>query len=137
MKTLIDTPVWSFLLRRDPASLSAAESAVLRRWLELARDDDIVLIGVVRQEILSGLRMEVGFNRLRAALFDFIDEPATTADHQRAAQMSNICRWEGVRGSPTDFLICAMAERLEAAILTTDHDFEHFARHLPLRIEVA
>lgn len=135
MKTLIDTPVWSFLLRRNPGALSVPQYVVVQRWLRLAQDGDVVLIGAVRQEVLSGLRSPSTFDALRDSLGDFADEPAATVDYERAAQMSNICRAAGVQGSPTDFLICAVAERLDASILTTDRDFERFARQLAVRIE--
>jgi len=39
-----------------------------------------------------------------------------------------------VQGSPTDFLLCAVALRRGFAILTTDGDFAAFARLLPLRL---
>jgi hypothetical protein len=33
-----------------------------------------------------------------------------------------------------DFLICAAALQRSLEIFTTDKDFEHYARHLPLRL---
>ena len=40
--------------------------------------------------------------------------------------MFNLCSWQGVEGSNTDFLICAVAEHLDLSILTTDQDFRLF-----------
>jgi hypothetical protein len=38
------------------------------------------------------------------------------------------------RGWPVDFLICAVAIRLEAPVFTIDAGFAGHARHLPLRL---
>lgn len=92
------------------------------------------MIGPVRQELLSGLRTEEAFVRLRDHLRAFADEPLTTADYERAAEYFNTCRAAGVQGSNTDFLICAAAERRQLAILTTDRDFDRFAALLPIAL---
>jgi predicted nucleic acid-binding protein len=70
------------------------------------------------------------WSRLRS----FPDLPLETVDHERAAEHFNLCRRQGVQGSNTDFLLCAVAERHNLAILTTDGDFESFSRHLPISL---
>jgi predicted nucleic acid-binding protein len=39
---------------------------------------------------------------------------------------------DSLQGSNTDFLLGAVAERHRLPILTTDHDFEQYARLLPV-----
>ena len=90
------------------------------------------MIGAVRQELLSGVRTGAAFEQLRDALRPFADEPLESADYERAAEHLNTCRAEGIQGSNTDFLICAVAERRKLPILTTDADFAHFATALPI-----
>lgn len=90
------------------------------------------LLGVIRQELLSGIRDSTQFEKLRGRLRAFPDLPVTTADHERAAEFFNLCRAQGIQGSNTDFLICAVAERQQIPILTTDDDFGLFAKHLPI-----
>ncbi len=92
------------------------------------------LLGVIRQELLSGIRDAAQFEELRARLRAFPDLEVTTADHERAAELFNFCRGGGLQGSNTDFLICAVAERHAMPILTTDDDFALFARHLPIEL---
>ena len=41
---------------------------------------------------------------------------------------------QGIQGSNTDFLICAVAVRHARAIFTTDKDFAGYARALPIRL---
>ncbi len=117
-------------------TLSAAEAAVRVEVSRLAARNEIVLLGVVRQEMLSGLFAPARFEQSRAALRAFPDEATRIADHERAAEMFTICRAAGIQGSIVDYLLCAVAERLELSILTTDTDFTHYAQHLPIRLHL-
>lgn len=130
MTILVDTPVWSLALRRSiPPSHPLADE--LR---ELVRRSQAHLIGPVRQEILSGIRQRAHFERVRNHLRAFPDIPLTAEDHERAAELFNVCRAEGVQGSNTDFLLCAVAELRHMAILTTDEDFTFYSRHIPVSL---
>ena len=95
------------------------------------------MIGAVRQEILSGIKEQVQFDRLRDHFRAFPDSVVTTDDHEEAAAFFNRCREKGIQGSNTDFLICAVAVRNGFAIFTTDDDFEHFAKVLPIALHTA
>jgi predicted nucleic acid-binding protein len=128
MKVIEDTSVWSLALRRD-ASKSFAPVQELRH---LIHDHRVQMIGPIRQEILSGIRSESQFGRLQKHLESFPDFPIHTEDYVAAAQFFNRCRSEGVRGSNTDFLICAVAVRNKFSIYTTDRDFELFSQHLAI-----
>ena len=134
MRVLVDTTIWSLALRRRLIERNPDETKLVEAWEELVADGRIVLLGLIRQEILSGIAHESQFERLRDALAAFPDEVVLAADHVRAAGQYNRWRSAGVAGSPVDFLICAVAERLAVPIFTTDRDFERFARHLPIRL---
>jgi predicted nucleic acid-binding protein len=73
------------------------------------------------------------FDRLREALRQFSEETLSTEDYERAAEMANMCMARGVQGSPTDFVVCAVAERLGAEVLTADQDFARYSDVLPVR----
>ncbi len=92
------------------------------------------MLGAVRQELLVGIRPTDRFEALRIRLSAIPQLPTEVADYERAAAMSNTCRSAGVQGSPTDFLICAVSERVELPVFTLDRDFEAFARHLPIQL---
>ena len=130
MKVLIDTPIWSLALRRR-APADAPPVLALRRLIDEGR---AAIVGPIRQELLSGIRDRAGFDRLRAHLAAFPDEPIAQADYERAAQHVNTCRARGVQGSNTDFLLCAVAERHRTPILTTDADFARYARLIPIAL---
>jgi predicted nucleic acid-binding protein len=91
-------------------------------------------LGVVRQELLSGIREETQFMRLRDHLRSFPDVQQETGDFECAADFFNTCRKNGIQGSNTDFLICAVASRLNASIFTTDTDYISYTRFLPIKL---
>ena len=134
MSVLIDTSVWSLALRRTPTNLNPNETHVVEAWGELVRDGLAVLIGPIRQELLSGLRSQRHFKALADRLDDFNDFSISTSDYVRAAGYFNACRTRGVTGSPIDLLICAVAKRHDVPIFTTDTDFRRYAKHIPIRL---
>jgi predicted nucleic acid-binding protein len=130
MKVLVDTSVWSLALRRQ----KRREDPAVQELRSLVDEGRVAMIGPIRQELLSGIRTFDAFQRLRDHLQPFQDESLETADFERAAEHFNTCRARGVQGSNTDFLICAVAERRNLPILTTDSDFTRFARILPIAL---
>lgn len=134
MNVLVDTPIWSLAFRRRPAHLSKTENILVDTWSRLIEDNQAVLIGPVRQEVLSGIRDIQTYDRLRRGLRAFRDEPLTIEDYETAARCGNICRSRGVTGSTVDYLICAAAIRRNLAIFTTDADFKHYAKYLTIHI---
>jgi len=135
MMVLVDTPVWSLALRRRTEQLSAEEMRLTKALAELIREGRAEMVGPIRQELLSGIREEAQFRKLRDYLRAFQELPLETADYEEAASMNNRCRARGVAGSAVDFLICAVAHRRSWAILTTDRDFENYAKVLPVRLQ--
>lgn len=134
MDVLVDTSIWSLYLRRRRSNVNGAEERERLELAELVEEDRVVMIGVVRQEILSGIRHSAQFEWLRDVLRNFPDEPAMTRDHERAAEHFNTCRSLGVQGAQGDMLICAVAERLGTAIFTADQDFTRYAQSLPISL---
>ncbi len=136
MMVLVDTPVWSLALRRKPDDLNARERALTRALAELIREGRAQITGVIRQELLSGIREEARFEKLRACLRAFNDPELSPRDYEEAARMNNQCRSRGVAGSAIDFLICAIAQRRNWQVFTTDRDFERYARILGLNLHL-
>jgi len=129
MSVIVDTSVWSLALRRRTPPDSLFAVTLLQN---LITDDRVILLGTIRQEILSGIRSSEQFVRLRDYLRAFPDLELVTADYELAAEFFNTCRSNGIQGSNTDFLICAVAHRRNYTILTTDKDFQSFQAHIPV-----
>jgi hypothetical protein len=129
MNVVVDTSVWSLALRRNTPNDAIPIINILR---DLISDGRVVLLGVIRQEVLSGIRYSEQFIRLRDYLRAFPDLELTFEDYELAAEFFNTCRSNGVQGSNTDFLLCAVAHRRGYSIFTTDKDFENFQLYIPV-----
>jgi len=134
MNTLVDTSVWSLALRRKNESLSTNERLLVAELSELIREGRARVIGLVRQELLSGIRATEQNEQLKLHLRSFPDEVVDTSDYEEAAKAGNRCRAKGVVVSIVDILLCAVAIKRQWAIFTTDPDFSNYAKVLPLRI---
>jgi predicted nucleic acid-binding protein len=134
MNTLVDTSVWSFALRWKLADLSDGEKAIVAELSELAKEGRVRIIGPVWQELLSGIKTDAQYEKLRVALQVFPDEPLQTQDYESAAKASNDCRTKGVVVSAVDVLICATALARDWNIYTSDPDFRNYAKVLPIRL---
>lgn len=130
MNVLIDTCVWSVALRRR----SKRVEPIVTELTSLITAGRARLVGPVRQELLSGIKHQEQFDRLRERLRAFPDLDLDRADFEEAAAAGNCCRGLGIHGSSVDFLLCAVALRRKLAIFTTDADFSLFEKPLGLTL---
>lgn len=130
MSVIIDTSVWSLALRRD-APVDGPYERELRALVEGGR---AVMLGPVRQELLSGVRDKEHFKLLKQRLRAFPDLRLRSTDYEEAAECFNRCRARGVQGSNTDLLICAAALSRGLPIFTADDDFTSYQRILRLKL---
>ncbi|MBT3478530.1 MAG: PIN domain-containing protein [Candidatus Marinimicrobia bacterium] len=130
MKILVDTCIWSLALRRKAIS-NAHE---ITRLKELILDSNAIMMGPIRQELLSGISIKSQFNKLKEYLQAFPDLTVLTDDYELAAEYYNIYRAKGIQGSNTDFLICSISTNHELPVFTTDKDFILYKKYLPIRL---
>ncbi len=128
MKIIIDTCVWSLALRHNHKS----QNEIIAELKSLILDFRVQMIGPIRQEILFGVKYDTQFQKLKNHLSGFNDLQLNEDDYIVAAQFYNLCRSKGIQGSNTDFLLCAAAVNHDLGIFTTDLDFVHFSKHLPI-----
>ena len=93
------------------------------------------MLGPIRQEILSGIKEIKQFELLKRNLSAFPDHNITTNDYEKAAEYFNTCRANGIQGSNTDFLICAVAINNVMSIYALDKDFNLFSEFMPIKLE--
>jgi len=121
VKLLVDTSVWSLALRRkDAGSLSPDEQRLKAELTRTIQDGRAAMIGLIRQELLSGIKELTQFEKVKNALAPFLDEQIDTADHEYAARLYNECRSQGFQAGPVDMLICAVATRRNWQVLSSD-----------------
>jgi predicted nucleic acid-binding protein len=129
LKVLVDTCIWSHALR----SKNPDFAEYVKRLETLIADQRVLIIGAIRQEVLSGYSDINKFERLKTKLSYFENTPILDDDYIVAARFYNECRQHGVQGSHIDLLICAVAVRLNIQIFTTDKDFEFYQQYLPIK----
>lgn len=130
MIVLVDTCVWSMALRRNQPK----STQIVAELQELVSELRVQIIGPIRQEILSGIRSETQFARLKSHLQAFPDLLLKSTDFELAAEFYNSCRQKGVQGSNTDFLMCAISAQYQMPIFTEDKDFINFKKILPIQL---
>lgn len=127
---IVDTCMWSLALRgKTPRNKKVAEELSI-----LINENRARIIGSIRQEVLSGYSDFSRYEKLRNKLRYFPNEEIIDSDYESAAEYSNLCRKNGIQGSHTDFLICAVSSRLNMKIYTNDKDFNHYSNYLPISL---
>ena len=63
---LVDTPVWSLALRKK--ILTEDDQHVVAQLASLVENLDVLIIGAIRQEVLSGISDEIRFQKLKKKL---------------------------------------------------------------------
>ncbi len=132
MNVLVDTAIWSLAFRRK--KLNHNEKILTGELTHLIEEVRALIIGPIRQEILSGISNSSQYALLKKQLKAFDDLPITREDYETAVEFHNICRQNGVQGSHIDYLICAVAYKHEMPIFTTDRDFLMFSKHLEIEL---
>lgn len=135
MKVLVDTSVWSLALRRPKnVAFSPEQQNVVTVLADLMRDGRAVMMGAIRQELLCGIKTQTQFETLKNTLTAFDDVPLVMQDYEKAAEAFNTCRTNGVQGSNTDFLICAVSINHQLPIFSIDNDFQKYRQWLPVQL---
>jgi predicted nucleic acid-binding protein len=130
---LVDTSVWSLALRRRASDLNREETAIVGELTHVIREGRARIIGLIRQELLSGIKNSSQYEKLRNILRAFSDESLETANYEAAAEAGNKCRAKGIATTAPDMLICAVAQARDWSVFSTDPDFQEYARVLPIK----
>ena len=129
---VVDTTVWSKAYRRK--KITDEDCKTIEKFRDILDTEEEILIGPVRQELLSGIAKKDVFYDLLIKLNGFNNYEVQVADHDLAAEYFNLCLSHGIQGSQTDYLICAVAFRYGAEIFTEDKDFIKYKKYLPIKL---
>lgn len=101
----------------------------------LENEDDVAVLAIIVTEVLQGFRTDAGFESARRVLVALPMIQPTTETHVRAARLFRLLRRKGVtvRGA-VDCIVAQTCLDSGAELLSPDSDFEHIARHTPLRL---
>jgi predicted nucleic acid-binding protein len=126
---LIDTSLWIFALRKSP------QPEILRRVDGLLGEDTVATMGIIKLELLGGVKTEAEFQRLRSRL-DALHVIETSAGlWDQASVLAFQLRRQGVTVPYTDVLIATGALEVNALMLHADRHFDEMAGRSPLRVE--
>jgi predicted nucleic acid-binding protein len=131
MNVIPDTPIWSLVLRRRKPNRKIQD--IFTKILEEGR---VILPGIIKQELLSGIKHSEQFSLLAEQLEHFPSLLASDADHILAAKLYNKCQKSGIKGSHIDFLILALAVNNDFSVLTTDKDFFHYKKYIKFELNL-
>jgi predicted nucleic acid-binding protein len=120
MNLLPDSSVWAVALRRRKTAIRTPEERSTILLADAISEGRVVMIGPIRQELLSGIKDKAHFAKLKYSLEAFRDEPLESADYEEAARFYRLCRARGLQAGPVDMLICAAAARRNWKVLTND-----------------
>ena len=130
MNLVVDTSVWSLVLRRPRVDDSNIHVQAFRAHLE--SNNRIFLLGNILQELLDGLRSSKQFDRLVTLLEPFPLLNVDRSTYIAAAELRTACRTKGIQAGPIDFLIATACCQHGYPLLTADQDFSRIAKHCDL-----
>jgi predicted nucleic acid-binding protein len=125
VNTVVDTSVWSLVLRKK----GPADHATVDKLVDLLNGVyDVAITGSILQEVLQAFRSDRAVEEVTSML-----RPITLLELDRetsieAARLFRRCAAVGVTASTIDCQIAAIAVRHEYALLSADADFEQIAR---------
>ena len=131
MNVIPDTPIWSLVLRRRKPN-----EEIQNIFTKILEEGRVILPGIIKQELLSGIKHSEQFSLLAEQLGHFPSLLASDADHILAAKLYNKCQKSGIQGSHIDFLILALAVNNDFSVLTTDKDFLHYKKHIKFELNL-
>jgi len=126
---IVDSDVWSEALR---SKREESKSVIALR--KLIEEEAVIMIGPIRQEVLSGIRELERYEKIKEIMRSFPSRKIEESLFEMAASFFNLCRGKGIQGSHTDYLICACAIEWKAQILTKDDDYKRYSKYLPIEL---
>jgi predicted nucleic acid-binding protein len=130
VKILVDTSVWSLALRREPL----VEHPAVRRLQAVLGKADVVLTGLVLQEVLQAFRVEATVRRVARRLSVFPLLQLDRRHYESAATIHRACASRGIAAATSDCQIASAAIAHGCALLSADEDFSRIAKHTALRL---
>jgi len=124
LRVLVDTSVWSLSLRKKGP---ADHPCVRKLEALLTANEDLVLTGVILQEVLQAFKSDSTFRRVAEYLDPFPVLEMGRSDNVSAAKLHRRCASRGISVSTADCQIAIACIKHGCALLTADKDFERIA----------
>jgi hypothetical protein len=126
---LVDTTVWVDLF----AGISSPHAELLEQ--SLAAGEDICTCGVIRTEVLQGIRADQEYRMTLARLDALLYLPIDRQTFIGAAELYRRLRHRGITiRKPVDCMIAAVAIHHDVMLLHNDRDFDPMEKHCGLKV---
>lgn len=125
----VDTSVWIDFINTK----TGEKSAMIREAIEI---DQLVMIPIIMQEVLQGIRSESIFLKIKEV---FLSYPIIKLDQAElaisAASLYRFLRNKGVTiRKPNDCIIAVTCIKQNLALIHNDKDFDNIAKYSSLKI---
>lgn len=117
---VLDTGILSAVLRRTRRGPREERISSHLEALVLAAGEDLVVPGVVYQELMAGIRGPARLRRIEERVLGFPIHLADLEDHRAASLFLTRCVSAGIAATHFDCLIGSMAVNRQARLWTTD-----------------
>lgn len=131
MRVLVDTSVWSLALRKKGPT---DHPCVQKLAALLSRNEDVVLTGLILQEMLQAFRTDTTFRRVVNYFKPFPLLEFHRSDFVAAARLHRKCAAKGISASTADCQIAIASVENGCPLLTADKDFQRIARCSSLKL---
>ena len=126
---LVDTSAWILALRKSYLPV------VKDRIDHLLKEDTVLTTGIIKLELLGGVKTQKEFNRLKSRL-DVLEEVQMDESLLNSAYTFAFdLRRAGLTIPSTDILIAACAMEAQAILIHADAHFDLIAGQFPLCVE--
>lgn len=126
---LIDTSAWIFALRKQ------FNPFIKERINQLLKDCIVLVNGMIKLELLGGVKTDKEFRRLKSRLNALEEIEIDTTVWEIAYQIAFGLRQRGVTVPYTDILIAASAIKGKAVLVHADKHFDMITRYTDLEVE--
>ncbi len=126
---LIDTSAWIFALRKQ------FNPFIKERINQLLKDCIVLVNGMIKLELLGGVKTDKEFRRLKSRLNALEEIEIDTTVWEIAYQIAFELRQRGVTVPYTDILIAASAIKDKAVLVHADKHFDMITRYTDLEVE--
>jgi len=126
---IVDTSVWIDFL-------SKKESSHVTLFKEMIFENCVMLLPVIMQEVLQGIREDILFNSIKSVMQDYeLLEGNQLELTLGAAGLYRFLRGKGITiQKPNDCLIAYTCLHHDVPLLHNDKDFTNIAKHTSLKI---
>ncbi|MCK4797682.1 MAG: PIN domain-containing protein [Spirochaetes bacterium] len=131
MKILVDTDVLSEALRRKDKNINSTDTLLYNL---INNDEQIILTGIILQEILSGITNNNLFNDIKNILIDFQYIEPKKDNYIFAAELRNFLKQKGYTVGTIDLLIASIAINNNLHLATYDEHYNIIAKFTNLKI---